>query len=1302
MPKNIFKHLYHFILYSFAFVILTSAILITVIRLALPEIGHYRQQTQDWISQYMNHRVEISNIDASWNRWTPNLRLHKVSIIDPVSNEKILDFNSVLISIDILRSLYRNEVIPESIIISDLSLTLIRRQDGSITASRYLPDDFEEEQTNNDALAKWFLAQKNILVKKAQITLFDMNQNDGPLLLSDATLRMRNNDYRTQIEGSAILPTSYENVLNFALDASGNVLTPNWSGEIYLAGKNINIPPLLTMIKGVNIENQEGTGDIKLWSTWNQAKLRQIEGQVNLNKLTVETPDSKIHINKLSGNFSATKRTDKGLELILDIEELITVNGHWPESLISLKKIYINEYDKYRYIANASYLNLDDINSFTSIFKNFSEKITSSNTFEFTGDIKNSVIKYDPTLDEAEKIYIKAEFSQLNAKFNDHTMELEGFSGHLQGTQKQGNMHIASSTAKIILGNFPAKPLALYELNTNLNWQTQDNNLLISTHLLSAHTQDFDLQLKGSLKFQQDRELPFVDMLIKLSNGKIDTVTDYLPASTPEDVTLWLNKALVAGKVPSAKFIFRGWLENYPFKNNEGIFQGFAEVSQGTLDYHPEWPPIDGINAGIIINGDRLTVNASSGNFYGAKIIKASAVIENLAAKDIKKSVVIDGHIDGEMKDGLLYIKNSPLHKNKSLEELQSKNIFGGLGLDLNLDIPLSPDKILVDGTIFLRDALLESKDIEIKLSDLNGAINFTQDSVSAEGIKAHYFGHPVELAIESSHPSSTVITLSGSADNHFISAQLTRYFPSIKPLKSEIEKRIAGSCLWKASIINIDQNYTENQLNSGKQLVISSTLEGLSIDLPSPFVKSYDSSSLELSIKSLKKNRRKINIEYGDIFDGIIDIKEINDEKFITIAPPLGNKADFDNRDSQLSITGHIDHLIVSEWFDFISETSNGEKPEVKNKSIALDIQVSSLELISQNFANLNLKLKNINSGYHLNIDSEDISGDIYLAPLDENKVSINLQKLNLARNESEDESDNEKYKIIPDKIPLLDIEISELIYNDIDLGQMNLVTSRIDHGLSIDNIIFKKEDMIVNGTGIWSRINEEHSSKFNLSLNAASMKTMLETFNYNVAAIEKGKINLSLDAKWQGTPADFSLGGLNGTLYMKIYKGQFIDIDPSAGRLFGLLSLQTLPRRLSLDFSDLFGKGLAFDNIEGHFNIENGNAYTNNLAMAGPSVNINVSGRTGLIQQDYDQIATITPKIVNSLPVASALFGPIGMGVGAVIFLASEIFNSLPVKVDTLLRKQYTITGAWDDPQVMEIKRKEEKIKVNSYGNI
>ncbi len=154
-----------------------------------------------------------------------------------------------------------------------------------------------------------------------------------------------------------------------------------------------------------------------------------------------------------------------------------------------------------------------------------------------------------------------------------------------------------------------------------------------------------------------------------------------------------------------------------------------------------------------------------------------------------------------------------------------------------------------------------------------------------------------------------------------------------------------------------------------------------------------------------------------------------------------------------------------------------------------------------------------------------------------------------------------------------------------------------------------------------------------------------------------------------------------------MNIEKGQFLDIEPKAGRLFGLLSIQALPRRLSLDFTDFFSEGFAFDSIKGDFNLENGEAYTNNLQMIGPSGDIMINGRTGLVAEDYDQIATVVPKVSDSLPVASALFGPVGVGVGAVLYFAGELFESIPTNIDKILSQQYSIKGNWEDPEINKI---------------
>ena len=209
-------------------------------------------------------------------------------------------------------------------------------------------------------------------------------------------------------------------------------------------------------------------------------------------------------------------------------------------------------------------------------------------------------------------------------------------------------------------------------------------------------------------------------------------------------------------------------------------------------------------------------------------------------------------------------------------------------------------------------------------------------------------------------------------------------------------------------------------------------------------------------------------------------------------------------------------------------------------------------------------------------------------------------------------------------------------------------------------------------------------------MTFKSESIKLMLDTFNYETANIENGETRIELSANWNGSPMDFSVANLNGKLNMEIAEGQFLDIEPKAGRLFGLLSIQALPRRLSLDFADFFDKGFAFDSIKGNFSIEKGQAYTNDLQMLGPAGDITISGRTGLETEDYDQIATVVPKVSDSLPVASALFGPVGVGVGAVIYFAGELFDSIPSNIDKILTQQYSIKGSWEDPEI-------EKININ-----
>ena len=243
---------------------------------------------------------------------------------------------------------------------------------------------------------------------------------------------------------------------------------------------------------------------------------------------------------------------------------------------------------------------------------------------------------------------------------------------------------------------------------------------------------------------------------------------------------------------------------------------------------------------------------------------------------------------------------------------------------------------------------------------------------------------------------------------------------------------------------------------------------------------------------------------------------------------------------------------------------------------------------------------------------------------PSPENRVEVNLDKLALRKTGE----DRRAGAADPKKMPPIRAEVADFTYGDYEFGSMQLVAAPTVNGLSIEEIGFATPEMTITGSGLWNKPLNLSRSVFNINVEAEKLHKMLAAFGYDDTAIKAGKTKIAIDAGWDGGPHEFSLEKLAGTFDIRIKKGQLLEVSPAAGRLFGLLSIQTLPRRLTLDFTDLFGKGLAFDKITGGFNITNGNAYTNNLHLTGPSADVLISGRTGLTDQDYDQLVTVTPQ--------------------------------------------------------------------------
>ncbi len=1277
MFATILRRLYHTCWYVFAALVLTAAVCVTLVRLTLPHIDNYREEIQDWASQYVGYSIIVEKIDAEWRGWTPYLRLHEINVLDQTGKNILARLKTATISLNPATTFLQQKLSPLQITITGPELVIIRDTDGAINIAQIESgDDGKYQQDDHSVFAEWLLTQKSVSIQDAKIHYLDLGRRDTPLLLTDVTLFFKRSWKHVQIDASAILPEMYGRSFNISLDIFGDITTPQWSGQIYFNGQDIYPGTLFALINsGVSSANLiSAPANIELWSNWKDGKLNNLDGQIDVSDIQIAYDKLEYDIQHLDTLFSIRSTGDEGFRLRLNIEDLVTTNGLWPKTSIEIHKEWSADSNNFRYIAKSDYLKIEDLLPLIKAIKT-GGGFNKDDSYKLSGTLKNSLLVYDNSL--PEPVYIDSDIDSLTIEYSPDNSRITNLSGHIETGLQQGLISLDSSYIELFLPDIFAEKVMIHELAGDINWYKENGALAFETRLVESHTPHFNSSLHGNVSFNLENNSIQTNLLFNASDLNIENLAHYMPVYTPEELQAWVEKALVSGHISSLDIVLRGNLDEFPFKNMEGQFKTIANIHNITMDYHPDWTPIDKLDAELVIDNNRLSINAHNGYIYNAGITNVVAVIDELDAD--AAAVDIKGNIKGTTQDAVFIVKNSPLSSSNLLREINDLELDGPIALNLELHIPFDHKPMSLNGDLFFNKTFLKSPTLGMELSDISGNVLFTRNTVSTKNLKGNYFNQQVNLDIRSDDKERLIFSLVGDSDSHFIVEQLGYYFPGMKSMTSQLNGLLEGVCRWTATLAP-DPSASIETANPARLLTISSDLSGLKINLPEPLRKDFDIMPLTISTTVSEATQKEIHFSLGDDISGRIHLNRAGDITLTMAELALGNNTRLFNDRRGIFIHGTTGQLSLSDWHNLI-DNLDFKIAAGPADIIQVDLLVSSLGYYDQQFTDTNFNLNNSQSQWQMGLNGADIEGE-FAAPrkTGNDTVKATFKKLHLQNNSDSDR----EFNIDPRLQPPLELTAEDFRYGDMNFGKLLLSTSTREDGISIDTISFAKPGLTINGNGIWQIINDLEYSKFDFQLSAEQLKNMLKTFDYSIAPVKGGTTRLDLNANWNGAPMDFSLAKINGTLEMSIEKGQFLNIEPTAGRLFGLLSIQTLPRRLSLDFSDLFGKGFSFDQIEGSFTLESGNAYTNNLSMTGPSATIGVTGRTGLIEKDYDQIVTVTPQISDSLPLASALFGPIGAGVGAVLFLAGELFQSIPEQIDKLLRYQYTIRGSWEDPMV------------------
>jgi uncharacterized protein YhdP len=476
------------------------------------------------------------------------------------------------------------------------------------------------------------------------------------------------------------------------------------------------------------------------------------------------------------------------------------------------------------------------------------------------------------------------------------------------------------------------------------------------------------------------------------------------------------------------------------------------------------------------------------------------------------------------------------------------------------------------------------------------------------------------------------------------------------------------------------------------RSLRLNGSLAGLELNLPEPLAKPAGTpipSSVEIQWPS--SGGAQVHLALGSVLRGqaMLD-SDANGPKLGRVAVIFGPGSPGEPAfsDSQVVNTGGaIDRLDLGGWLKLYSPDKNA-KP-IGNFLRSAKFEVAQIDYLGLSFLDVSLDLAASDAGWRIDIGGPNVIGSISLPSVaDANEPwKLAFQRLKFIRGQggqppggAKDSKPGGQALGNPRSIPAMNFHAADMILDDREFGDVQAVLTKLDDGISLKQLTVTGSNFSVNAKGEW-RGKDAGVARIEGTLTSTDVGATMKDLGYD-PVIEAKTGKLDFDMSWAGAPTSEALSVAAGHVQVALDKGQLTGIKPGAGRVLGLASLAALPRHLSLDFSDLTDKGLAFDTIRGDFDLRDGSAYTDNVLVKGPAAEIGLIGRVGLKNKDYDQIAVVTGNVSSTLPLAAFAAGPV---IGGAVLLFSQVFKQ-PLK--GLARGYYRITGAWDNPTVERIK--------------
>jgi uncharacterized protein YhdP len=277
-------------------------------------------------------------------------------------------------------------------------------------------------------------------------------------------------------------------------------------------------------------------------------------------------------------------------------------------------------------------------------------------------------------------------------------------------------------------------------------------------------------------------------------------------------------------------------------------------------------------------------------------------------------------------------------------------------------------------------------------------------------------------------------------------------------------------------------------------------------------------------------------------------------------------------------------------------------------------------------------------------------------------------------------------------EQFPVIDAQIDSFAYNNVDLGSLTINSRKLNKTLLIPEIRLENNVFMLTGKGEWGPV---RGTELKWHMKTEDIGNLFSLFDLD-SMVTDGSGFVNATTTWPGSPVEFSLAKLGGTLHMDLKDGIIEEVEiGDAGNLIGMFSIKGLFRRFTLDFSDIRDKGIQYEKIKGDLTIRDGQSYTENLHLESLPANVLVSGRMGLTTRDFDQTYTVVPNVSDTLSVAGLAWGP---QTAALLLVLNKVFEK---NLDANAVIQYHLGGSWSDPKITKITQ-ESKVKTPSVNPV